>query len=302
MEKKFIQREETRYSNNEFANMPSIDYGTWCSNRLCAKNKNRVDFQLAKEICAKYGLNCTYINSTFGGDDADFLIYFKVNINADEYERLREKAYRDNDRESQEKCWELRKQYTNTYVNMHKCMHELDEQTNLMFNCCWSGNCGIFGSDDVRRISYGGGDHLMAWKTVLGCWDSCIYDTRYQLSKGVYIIANTKYIKPEKENSPELDEFENTLLDLVKKYLKSDYTAGFEVGKRQCDDKSYRALVIRYKSGDYCKMIRFSRDWMGRYTIYCAAPLCGESSWVMDWKNPKDDIVSALGSCSIFAE
>ena len=302
MEKKFIQREETRYANNEFDNMPSIDYGTWCTNRLCAKNKNRIDFQLAKEICAKYGLNCTYINSTFGGDDADFIVYYKTNIDADYYQKLRDSAYgKDNNRDAALKFFDIKNGFKDVFINMHKCMHELDEQTNLVFKCGWSGNCGIFGSDDVRRISYGGGDYLMAWKTVLGCWDSCIYDTRYQLSKGVYIIANTKYIKPEKENSPELDEFENTLLDLVKKYLKSDYTAEFEVGKRQVDNDSYKALVVRYKNGEYCCMIRFSRDWLGRYNIWRARPLCGESSWVMDWKNPKSDIVDALGDCSIYA-
>ena len=303
MEKKFIQRKETRYQNNEFANMPSVDYGTLRSDDLCAKNKSRIDMDKAKEICTKYGFGCTYINSTFGGDDADFVVYFKMPINTDEYEKLRNKAYRDNDKESQEKCWAIRNQYSDIYAKMHKCMHELDEQTYLMFECGWSGNCGLFGSDDVYRKTYLGCNSISSWEDILRHWHPSIHDTRYRMAKGVYIYAYTRYLKPEKQNSPELDEkMENKLLEEVKKYLSKGYTAGYEVGKRQYDDKPYKALVIRYKDGSYCSMMCFSRDWLGRYRITSAKPLCGESNWVMDWENPKDDIVSALGSSSIYAE
>jgi len=299
MEKKYIQREETRYQNNEFANMPSVDYGTWRSDRLCAKNKNRIDFLLAKEICAKYGFGCTYINSTFGGDDADFFVYFKLDIDADMYDELLDKAYKENNRESQKKCWAIWNQYADTYAKMHKCMHELDEQTALMFECGWSGNCGTFGSDDITRQTYLGCNSISSWKDILRGWHPSIHDTKRQLTKGTYIIAHTYYIKPEKQNSPELDEtMEQTLLNAVRNELSEEYTAKYEVGKRQSDNESYKALIVRYKDGDYCCMVNFSRDWLGRYTIYTARPLCGESSWIMDWQNPTEDIRCALGRCA----
>lgn len=304
MEKKFIQREETRYQNNEFANMPSVDYGSWQSDDLCAKNKNRVDFQLAKAICAKYGFGCTYINRTFGGDGAEFVVYLNTNIDVEYYQKLCNSAYgKDNNRDAALKLWDIKNAFKDVFIKLHECVHELDEQTCLMFECGWSGNCGQFGSDDVRRMTYSFGSRLMSWKNILDVWSNTINDTRYQLSKGVYALMSTRYIKPEIENSPELDDtMEENLLGMVKKYLKSNYTAGFEVGKRQVDNDSYKALVVRYKNGEYCCMIRFSRDWMGRYNIWRARPLCGESRWIMDWKNPKDDIVDALGSCSIYAE
>lgn len=305
MRKKFIQRQETRYVNNEFCNMPSVDYGTWRSERLCAKNKNRIDLDKAKAICAKYGFGCTYINSTFCGDDADFVVYFKTNIDADEYRRLEDSAYgKDHNRDDAQKLLDMWKEHIDTFIQLHKCIHELDEQTYLMFECGWAGNCGLFGSDDVRRMTYSFGSNLHSWRDILNCWDGSIHDTHYQLSKGVYALMSTRYIKPQLQDSPELDDaMEQTLLDIVRKELSNEYVANFETGKRQCDSESYKALVVRYKSDNsYCSMIRFSRDWMGRYTILTARPLCGESSWIMNWRFPTDDIVSALGDCSIYAE
>ena len=119
------------------------------------------------------------------------------------------------------------------------------------------------------------------------------------------MMIETDYIKPQKQNSPELADFEPKLLEIARGLLSDEFVADYESGKRQCDTdtEGYRALVVRYKkTNEYCCMIRFSRDWMGRYNIWRARPLCGESSWVMDWKNPKSDIVDALGDCSIYAE
>jgi hypothetical protein len=251
---------------------------------------------LAKSICAKYGFGCTYINSTFGGDDAVFVVYLKTKVNADEYKALR-KAYDRNNRESMERFWAVGEGYENTYLEMHKCVNELDEQTALMFDYGWHGNCGLFGSHDVKRQSYSGGDSLTSWESILDRWNSSIHDTLSRLSKGVYVMMYTHYIKPEAEDSPILDDtMEQALLDAVRKELSDKYVANYEMGKRQYDKESYKALIVRYKDGnDYSCMIRFSRDWIGRYIIYSAAPLCGESNWVMDWKNPINDIREALG-------
>lgn len=300
MEKKFIQREETRYRNNEFANMPSIDYGTWRSDEICAKNKNRIDMDKVKAICAKYGFGCTYINSTFGGDDADFVVYYKANIDADYYQKLCNSAYgKDNNRDDAQKLRDMWLGHKDIFLELHKCVHELDEQTALMFECGWSGNCGVFGSNDVKRKTYNFGDNIYGWKAITNIWSPLIHDTNYRLSKGVYILMSTRYLKSEKQNSPELDEtMEQTLLDAVRNELSEEYTAKYEVGKRQYDKESYKALVIRYRHDEYCSMIRFSRDWLGRYSIYTARPLCGESSWVMDWENPTEDIRTALGRCA----
>ena len=295
MEKTFLQREESRYANNEFSNMPSIDYGTLVSNRLTKRNKSRVDMNRAQEICAKYGFRCTYINSTFGGDDAEFVVYLKTDINVDEYNKLTKFVTG----EDTKRYWEIKDSYNDTFLKLHDCMHELDEQTYLMFECGWHGNCGLFGSNDVNKQTYCGGDRLVGWSSITNNWSPLIHDTERQLSKGVYVLASTYYLKPFAEDSPELEVMEHTLLDITKELLSSEFVAEYENGKRQYENEPYKALVVRYKrNNEYCCMIRLFRDWLGRYNIYTARPLCGESSWVMDWKNPKDDLLSALGSCA----
>ena len=275
--------------------MPSVDYGTIISERLCSRNKNRVDMDKAREICSRYGFKCTYINSTFGGDGADFVVYLKTDINVDEYSRMSKSATN----EDRKKYWDMVNTYNDTFLKLHNCLHELDEQTYLMFECGWHGNCGLFGSSDVYRQTYCGGDMIMGWNSIINNWSPCIYDTARQLSKGVYVLASTYYVKPFMEDSPNLEDMEDTLIGIVKGLLSSEFVAEFENGKRQYDNEPYKALVVRYKRDrEYCCMIRLFRDWLGRYKIYTARPLCGERSWVMDWKNPKDDLTSALGSCA----
>ncbi len=297
--KLFTQRDCTRYPGNEFSDMPSIDYGTIKSEWLNSGNKNRIDWDKVKEICDKYGFGCTYINSTFGGDDAEFVVYLKTNINVDEYNKAVE-GLRSYTQEARDKYIELCKPYDYVYHQLHKCVHELDNQTYLMFECGWHGNCGQFGSNDVRKQSYSGGDHLMSWKTITDIWSPLIHDTNYRLSKGIYALMSTHFIKPELQDSPVLDDaMEQTLLDLTRNLLSDEFVADYEHGKRQCDNEPYKALVVRYKRGnDYCCMLRFSRDWMGRYSLYSARPLCGESTSIMDWKNPAKDIRYALGKCA----
>ena len=298
MEKKYIQREETRYQNNEFSNMPSIDYGTLKSERLNARRKSRIDLDLAKSICNKYGFKCGYIDSTFGGDDADFVVWFKTDINPDEFNTLRKAYYKDEN--AKKRYWELvgNGRYNDIYKKLHECMHELDEQTALMFDCGWHGNCGLFGSNDVRRMSYSGGDSVYSWYSIVeDIWASCIHNTRSVLSKGVYILTHTYYVKPEIQDSPEIEEMEQTILRLVRENLNDEFVANFETGKRQCDGKeSYKALVVRYKNGEYSCMIRLAREWTGRYKMTQASPLGGEGSWVMNWRDPLIDVRNALGS------
>ena len=292
---KYIQREETRYANNEFESMPSIDFRGANPPYLTKRSGKRMDWDKVKEICDKYGFKFCTINNTFCGDNTEFVVYLKTDISVEHYNELY-KVY-DNSREDKERYWEMSHSYDWAFRKLHECVHELDEQTDLMFECGWSGNCGLFGSDDVKRKSYSFGSHLTTWSYIIDRWAPSIHDTRMKLSKGIYAMMTTRYIKPEIQNSPLVEDFEPTLIEIVRGLIGDKFTAKFEHGKRQCDTDTdgYRALVVRYaENGEYCGMVTFNRDWMGRYHITSAAPLCGQSSWVMDWQNPTEDLKSAV--------
>lgn len=294
---KYIQREESKYWNNEFQNMPSLDF-IRRHNHMTKQNYNRIDWNKVGDICNKYGFGFKIFKCTYS-DDVKCVIYFKTDISAEYYNECR-KAYNES-MEMKERFWSLGDGYKDTYLKLHECIHELDEETELMFDYGWNGNCGIFGSDDVSRIGYSGGSGLSSWSFICDRYDPICYRTSCFFQKGIYIIVDTTYIKPEIQNSPLLADFEPKLLEITRSLLSDEYMANFENGKRQCDTDTdgYKALVIRYKDGnEYCCMIRFSRDWTGAYTIYHARPLCGESDWTIDWQNPIDDIKSALGSCA----
>jgi len=291
---KYIQRQETRYRNNEFESMPSIDYRYANPPYLTRANKGRIDWDKVKEICDKYGFKYCLIHNTFGSDRVDFVLYLKTNITTDYYDTCR-KAYLDN-KDKLGVFLSMRKEYEPTRIKLHECVHELDEETDLMFDCGWSGNCGLFGSDDVYRTSYSGGD-LVRWSSIIDWWSPCIHDTLDNLSRGTYVMIHTPYIKPQHQESPLMEDFEPALLKMVQDIIGKKYTAKFEQGKRQCDGncEPYRALIVRTANkGDYCGMVTFSRDWMGRYHIKTAAPLAGESHWEMNWKEPLDDLKSAV--------
>ena len=277
--------------------MPSVDYAAYYAPDLTQKNKDVLDLDVIKEICDKYGFKYTFINSTFGGSrEVCFVVYLKTDIDVDEYGRL-SKNLSNLTKEEKEYYWSFSRRYRETYQKLHDCIHELDEKTDLYFRTGWVGNCGQFGSDDVRRISYSGANGLMSWRNVTSHWDSYIYDTRYKLSKGVYVLEESRYLKTRPENSPALEESEPKFLEEVRNLIGENYTAEFEEGKRLCDtdSTSYRALIVRYKkSKDYCGMIRFHRNLTGQYIIDSAAPLCGECSWVMDWEHPTEDLKAAL--------
>lgn len=293
----YIQREETRYENNEYANMPSIDYYMGNAPHLTKRTQNRIDFDKVKSICRKYGFNYTLINSTFGGDDVDFVVYLRTNENV----VLFDKKYDDLTDDEKRLRWDLGKSYNETYLKLHDCIHELDEQTELFFESGWCGNCGLFGSDDVKRRTYSFAYGLSSWRNITNHWDPLIHDINSKLPKGVYIYASTGYLKPEPQNSPKIEDYEPILLTKVRELIGEKYTANFEIGKRGCDTNtpSYKALVVRYKeTNEYCGMICISRDNVGRYFMKTAAPLCGETSWEMDWENPTKDLESALNFIS----
>lgn len=285
---KYIQREETRYKGNEFESMPSIDFGGM-AHRLYRSNKARVDWDKVKEICNKHGFQCCTINSTFGGDDMTFVVYEKTTIDNDYYEGLRKSQNYDQMRE-------IYKGFVDNFKRLHECVHELDEETDLQFDCSWGGNCGLFGSDDVHAKVYVHGSHLTSWKEIENIWSPLIHDTKQKLTKGIYVMMSTYHIKPQIVNSPEFEVMLPKLMQMVRDELAKGYTAEIENGKRGCDNANYDAVIIRDENGSYCSMINFSRNRVGEYNIYRAQPLCGECSWTMDWENPQMDIRSALPS------
>ena len=197
-----IQRTETRYENNEYANMPSADYCTADAPRLCKRNQSRIDFNKVGEICKKYGFKYTLINSTFGGDRVDLVVYLKTNEDV----VLFDKKYDDLTADEKQLRCNLSKSYGETYRKLHDCIHELDEQTDLLFRCGWCGNCGLFSSNDVKRMTYSFADGLHSWKSIIDNWSPLIHDTTSKLSKGVYIYATSSQLKPQPQDSPLMED------------------------------------------------------------------------------------------------
>lgn len=288
---KHIQREETRYANNEFENMPSLDYCNGDAPNLTPKSESRLDLAVIKEICDKYGFKYTFIHKTFGNKGSEFFVYLKTNEDV----ALFDKNFKDLTDDEKRLRWKITDSYNDTYRKLHDCLHELDEQTDLLFRCGWCGRCGLFGSRDVYRKTYESADGLHSWHSIISKWSPLTHDTTSKFSKGVYIYATTLYLKPQPQNSPLMEDFEPIILEKVKELLGKKYKYSFECGKRGYDTTSYKALVVRYaKNNEYCGMLRFTRDNVGRYFITAAAPLCGETYWKMDWENPTEDLKMAL--------
>ena len=297
--KRYIQSEKTRYANNEYENMPSLDFSLR-HNKLTKENMNRVDWDLVGEICKKHGFGYKIFKSTYS-DKVVCAIYLKTDISVEKFNELHKAFYNGTSTrtEDRERYMAMCESYNDSFRKLHDCIHELDEQSDLMFECDWSGNCGLFGSNDTRRRSYSFGSSLSTWSYITDRYSYHCYSTPCFFAKGIYVMVDTQYIKPQEQKSPNLADFEPKLLEIVRGLLSNDFVADFEDGKRNCDANGYRALVVRYKdTNEYCCMIRFSRDNMGKYTIYHAKPLCGESDWEMDWQNPTDDLKHALGSCA----
>ena len=186
------QKEVTRYYNNEYHNMPSIDFRVENKTSMLTTNKNLIDWVKVKEICDKYGFGFTTIDNTFcrymDGFMIDFVLYKKLDIDYKEYDELeKNKNY--------EKIWELKHKYEPIMLKLHDCAHELDEETDLIFRTINNGNCGLFGSNDVARKIYNGGDYLYSWKAIIDKWHPSIHDTNSKLAKGVYLFIRSSEIK-----------------------------------------------------------------------------------------------------------
>lgn len=191
MKPKFIQTGDL-YKNNEYPNMPSI--GRWFGERITTKNKSRIDWALVDEIVKKHGFNYCLIQDTFasygewGVYEVEFVLYYKTDIDSDWYRgKVRNMEY--------DACFDAKKKYLDIPQKLHDCVHELDEQTELEFDTGWAGNCGIFGSHDVSRNTYRGGDYLYDWNSITDKWSPLIHNTDSKLRKGVYLMMTSSLLK-----------------------------------------------------------------------------------------------------------
>lgn len=193
---KIIQSEKTKYANNEYDNMPSLDYFTASAERLTQYNLGRVDLDIVREVCAKHGFGCVVITNTFiTNKDCDVVICVKTDINSARYG----KPYKEMTVEDFSWKREVDLQYADTLRRLHDCIHELDERTDLLFHTGNVGNVGLFGSHDVKRKSYSHASYLTSWRDIVNKWSPLIHDTISQLESGVYALASASLLKYEKD-------------------------------------------------------------------------------------------------------
>ena len=280
----FSQRSETRYDNNEFDDMPSIDY--WGDSvELHKNNMSLVDWQEVGRICEDYGFRYAVMHGTYG-NSTKVIIYEKVDIDPDAYRELSKKKDYAGMRQ-------MAKEARPRYLQLHMCINELDRRTNLMFRTGWSGNCGIFGSNDVERRSYSYGDYVTSWESFSDHFSHYCYDTTNRPRKGVYLYMetdcakiDTAYVFPDftMEHALEVAQglFPNETIELL-------------TGKRQCDTESkpYQAIVVG-KGVDQVGSLTFSKSKHDVVSMSCRVPLAGESSYKIKRDKLRECIKDAI--------
>jgi hypothetical protein len=233
------------YHNNEFANMPSIDYYD-SHYRLGHFNKETIDWGEVSEIVKSFGLEYALISRTFSDSYIDVVVYHKIQEGDDL------PAY----------CQLL-----------HACINKLDMKTNLYWRTSWGGNVGIFGSHDVKRQTYSFGDRIYDWKNILNCWDPCIYDTKRVMKEGKYLLMDTGYGKIK-----ECDMFHDFNIDDVVTYMTSiapKYNIYKTIGKTNAETQPYEAVEVDYEDNSYCGHFKFTQDIHDVVVVKVSQPLCG---------------------------
>ena len=264
----FTQR-TNKYHNNEFDNMPSIDYYD-SSYRLGHFNKETIDWDEVGRIVKSFGLEYVLISRTFSDSFIDVVVYHKIEDGDDL------PAY----------CHLL-----------HNCIHELDLKTNLYWRTSWNGNVGIFGSNDVKRQTYSFGDRIWKWKNILNNWESSIHDTKRVLKEGDYLLMDTSYGKIKHDNV--FTDF--NIVETIE-YIRSiapSHKVALENGKRLYDKYSFDAVVIRNSNDQYCGLLKFDKDVNDVVNVIYATPLCGESEVMLrksDWKEQVKNMVNFVVS------
>lgn len=187
------------YKNNEYENMPSIDLRSNIR-ILTTKSVKQVDWDKVKEIVNKHGFKYCLISDTFcsygerGVFRTDFVLYYQLPITNDWFEENKGPGV----------VWNKNLEFYPIYKKLHDCVHELDEETILHFDCSWSGNVGPFASHDVKRQTYSFGNSITTWKTLINNYPSEITNINSQMKKGVYAIMCSDSLKDKDDESHEL--------------------------------------------------------------------------------------------------
>lgn len=287
---KYNQLDSSKYENNEYSNMPSLDY-YHSSYHICPQNiNNGCDWDKVRKICAKHGFSLQFIYPTFcKNSSVDVCIYYKTDVNEDEYTRL---LHSDN-MEEKKKAWVIIDSFTDKYYSLHDCLHELDEETNLYFNCGTGGNVGLFGSQDVRRRIYRFADVLTTYNSLCRRNDPDIHDTARKFGKGVYIMASTSTFKIDENDI--FPEFDNEMaLKVMREYAPN---LNFDVcmGRRACDGPNeYEAIVVTSKKGGQYGSFTFHKDGHDVVTMCQRVVLCGEGSTTLSRETYAEQIKDAL--------
>ena len=281
----FNQSEETRYDNNEFDNMPSIDYLS-DNIDLRKENMNLVDWQEVERICKKYGFAYTILHSTYGSSSR-VLVYEKVNIDPDVYKAL-------HDVKDYNSMWKMEKEAAPRYLRLHMCVNELDLMTNLYFRTGYAGNCGIFGSNDVHRRSYSFGSHVISWQEFIDCYNStCYHTTGARPPKGVYLLMESSEAKI--DTSYVFDDFTMESALAIAKEEFPELRIEIQTGKRLCDGNrpSYQAIVVGKGNGQYGSLT-FYKSNNGVVTMSRRVPLAGECSYKIKRDNLREELRESI--------
>ena len=280
----------------EFAKMPSHQHCSICdTERLSRVNLNRVDLNKVKAICDKYGFGYSLVHKTFGSDGVEFVLYYKTDLNESEFNAKREemKAKRD---------WSLYREWCDRYVDkmlaMHRCVNELDIETDLYFEASWSGNVGVFGSHNVCYLTYSRScTSLRSWKE-LNEYYKLIYD--FRMPRGVFLTLTTYYLKPDLSKCM----FDFTIEDAFKvaKELYPSKANQLEIvtGKRACDTNSdpYQAILVG-KGLNQVGSLTIGKSGAGVVHLGIRAILGGETSTRLNPARYREQIKDALAYIGI---
>ena len=284
---KYNQLESSKYKNNEYANMPSIDYGT-SRDEICPQNiDNGCDWDKVKAICEKHGFGVKFVYPTFCKNGrVEVIIYYKSSINEDEYTCLSKSKER-------AKYWELMHTLDDKLFALHDCIHELDEETNLYFSCGWQGNSGLFGNHDVSRKTYSNAAYPTTYRELCNWLSPSIHDTSRKFSKGVYVMTHTHFFKINEKMS--FPEFTNEMAIEVMKSHNPDLNYKVCMGRRACDGPSeYEAIVVTDKNGCQYGSFTFAKDCHDIVGMCYRSILGGETGTSISRETYIDDIKHAL--------
>ena len=286
-----LSLDQLSQDNLEFEQMPSRQHCTATDTiRLSRANLNRVDLNKVKAICDKYGFGYSLVHKTFGGDGVEFILYYKTDLNESEfnakYEEMR--AKRD---------YSLYREWCDNYIHkmlaMHRCVNELDIATDLFFEVSWSGNVGIFGSHDVRYLTYSNQcTSLRSWKELNERY-SLIYD--FRMPRGVFLTITTYHLKPDLSQCL----FDFTIEDAFKVakelYPSKANQMAIVTGKRACDTNSdpYQAILIG-KGIDQMGSLTIWKTKIGAVHLGIRAVLGGETSRALHPARYREQIKDAL--------